>query len=1202
MEPNDSDVYVAKLLEQLEELKKKKARKLKKLKKLVHVQGKETASTSIENVSAPVSPLQSIQNHSVSTHSEEKENITDLNNSSSSFLNSCTHNVIHSAVKETCRSFIKTNNSSSSLNFESNSSNTCLDKSLLSSAVNILELPSKGAQNDHSENGCDSFSKHSIDKEKLGQNIKNTSVNNNILLVPMKKIQNNPSETGSDLFSENSTDNEILNQNMKDISGSFCLNNPLNDLEEIQRKMKKRPTSESGDSTENSAENKKKFKLSGDISDVTDICTKEVSEIKDVLNHNDCVFSDKTEQPLNGINGNSVTSSKTSDDCNEDSLSHNMTCFMSCSLFIGEEDDNINTNIRHSVKRRDFAELAPNLVSNVSNMVSLRNCINSMVSSSLTSEQNDIKKSESLKSRNELDLLNKHPSNILKEVKHNAESSHISDIALYSIKDLETIDSSVNAVQTSYSQELDNFCEVPDNLSNSTRISVEEVILPSHNSANRNSSDLSMSDKHTSFDSQKPTNIWPENEMQWENTENGNKVPEVKIECAISATKSVEDVTMKELVLPPQNTVVKNSSIPSKHDSQPSFDSPNPAEVWPDNEFHWDNADDGIEVIGNQTPSLLDSSVSHSHQTELNYKYVNENEIVSRESVNQPVALLQTIDISDNGLVDDALTADIDFNSSMSLEVSDTADSLLNESSKEKIAASVSSHNGHLMEEQNNHPDTNVENNTEVCVLDTEIFTIPETEFFESSHSNEVDTIIENKICLKQKHEPNSNHPISVSSKDEVLTGAATDSLQIFGQVTSNYAEKYNEVNFLNEQFSEALSGTLDQLHTIQETVLLEADDTQDLGNQKIFPELLTEKFSMERYPPSAKEIIGYSPSNVTLTHMFHSDIDEVVQNIKFVNFSHSSYIFIQHITWIQIWRQEENKDWSKVFFHEVGDNLQLKDVCCSTDNDYLVLVMLLKSNEMYCLQFLLFEKERKVIKLMEYTHWLKNKCSDNAVLLCGLEGLKFAVAQKNNERFEVFVHVFNCLEENPRLLTAVLGSTAGNLKSLCSIEKLPNALMGTSESTLYVWHVLEARLVTSVNLQSSDTFFIENCIWATIENGLVFFMAVCKADSSQSCELLAANLATGFCQKVMVYNLRPARDTAIFSDKIIKAIYKEPFLAVTSTEGAFLWCATKEYCCAALDEDAHATAVALHRDGDIVSMVIGNKAGCVHSYNINSS
>ncbi|GFR01941.1 uncharacterized protein TNCT_696911 [Trichonephila clavata] len=105
-------------------------------------------------------------------------------------------------------------------------------------------------------------------------------------------------------------------------------------------------------------------------------------------------------------------------------------------------------------------------------------------------------------------------------------------------------------------------------------------------------------------------------------------------------------------------------------------------------------------------------------------------------------------------------------------------------------------------------------------------------------------------------------------------------------------------------------------------------------------------------------------------------------------------------------------------------------------------------------------------------------RCPEDIVLLCGLEDLKFAIAQGNSEGFEVFVHVFNCLEENPKLLSAVLGSTAGNLKSLCSIEKLPNALMGTSDTTLYVWHLLEARLVTSVQLQSNELIAIESCIW----------------------------------------------------------------------------------------------------------------------------
>ncbi|CAL1296329.1 unnamed protein product [Larinioides sclopetarius] len=810
-----------------------------------------------------------------------------------------------------------------------------------------------------------------------------------------------------------------------------------------------------------------------------------------------------------------------------------MTCFMSCNLFIGEEDnDNIQSNIEKNVNCGDLVELVLNPEENMQKLASVTTCI---LSSPLISGQNDLKVPDSLDNSNVQIASSKHPSEILLERKCNAGSSQVSDIALHSIKELETTESPdflVNIGKTSDTQILDSLCET--------------VILP-------------------------------------EST---------KIESAATVIKPDEDLLVRKVVLPPQKSIDRSLS---KSDSHSSFDSQIPINSWPENEIKCEYAKVENAIIENLTPSLLDSSIILSHQTELKHKCVEGNKIVNGDYVDHPVTVIQTIDISDDNVVDDALTADIDFNSSMSLEVSDTADSLLNESSKEQIAASLISYNGKLMQGQNMQCDANDEGNTEVCVPDTEIFTIPETEFFGSSHSSEVDTVIENKACIKQEHGPISNNPVSNNPKYEILTGTITNSLQPFGQFTTNNSEKY-ESNFPNEQFSETLCGTLDLLHTVQETLMLEAEDTQDMGNQNI---PVTERFSIERCSSREKKNTEESNADVTLTHSFHSDIGEAVQNIRLIDFNHSSYIFIQHITWIQIWRQEDDKDWIKVFSHEVGDKLQLKDICCSTDSDYLILVMLLKSVEMYCLQFLLFEKERKVIKLMEHTHWLKNKCSDNPVLLCGLEGLKFAVAQGNEERFEVFVHVFNCLEENPRLLTAVLGSTVGSLKSLCSINKLPNALMGTSESTLYVWHVLEARLVTSVNLQSSDPLLIENCIWATIENGLVFIMAVCKTNSSQGCELLAANLATGFCQRVMLYSLRPARGSETFSDKNIKAIYKEPFLAVTCTEGTFLWCVTNEYCCAALDGDADVTALAIHRDDD-VSVTIGTRTGCVNAYSIN--
>lgn len=78
-------------------------------------------------------------------------------------------------------------------------------------------------------------------------------------------------------------------------------------------------------------------------------------------------------------------------------------------------------------------------------------------------------------------------------------------------------------------------------------------------------------------------------------------------------------------------------------------------------------------------------------------------------------------------------------------------------------------------------------------------------------------------------------------------------------------------------------------------------------------------------------------------------------------------------------------------------------------------------------------------------------RCSEDSILLCGLSGLMFAIAQ-NKEKPEVSIHAFISLRENPRLMTAVLGSTETPLCSLCKIDKLPNALLGISDSMLYVW------------------------------------------------------------------------------------------------------------------------------------------------------
>ncbi|KFM79105.1 hypothetical protein X975_08455, partial [Stegodyphus mimosarum] len=236
---------------------------------------------------------------------------------------------------------------------------------------------------------------------------------------------------------------------------------------------------------------------------------------------------------------------------------------------------------------------------------------------------------------------------------------------------------------------------------------------------------------------------------------------------------------------------------------------------------------------------------------------------------------------------------------------------------------------------------------------------------------------------------------------------------------------------------------------------------------------------------------------------------------------------------------------------------------------------MLLCNEQDHCLQFLLFEREARVIKVMEHTHWLKNRCSEN-VLLCGLNGLMFATAQ-GKESYEVFIHAFGSLRENPKLMTVTLGSTDKPVCSLCQIEKLPNALIGFCNSMLYVWHLAEARLVTAVSLQPMDFLPIGQCFWATVENGLVFFMTTCESEEEPYvCQLLAANLATGFCQTAMTYSLRPASTENISLKKITKAMYYEPFLIVSCGGDAFIWSVTDEYCCATLDGASDITAVTI--------------------------
>ncbi|XP_015903145.2 uncharacterized protein [Parasteatoda tepidariorum] len=346
-------------------------------------------------------------------------------------------------------------------------------------------------------------------------------------------------------------------------------------------------------------------------------------------------------------------------------------------------------------------------------------------------------------------------------------------------------------------------------------------------------------------------------------------------------------------------------------------------------------------------------------------------------------------------------------------------------------------------------------------------------------------------------------------------------------------------------------------------------------------------------------KVVDSLESSLKFQCCFQSEnINEEVSQLKVCYFNSSHYLFIQHQTWIQVWKQEDDSDWMKIFAHQV-DDLQFKELCLSQSESYLVLVMLLNSKQSkQCLQFLVFERESRLIKLMEHTHWFENS-ENQAVFLCGLEDLKFASAQGNQDGFKVYSHSFSCLEDNPRLLTTSLGSAADSLHSLCRIDKLPNALLGVSKTMLYVWHLLEARLVTSVHVQTENSASIEDCVWTTVENGLVFLMATHteEKESSKVCQLLAANLATGFCEVVQAYTLQPAKEISLLSNRKMNLVYSEPFLAASTEDGAFIWFIDDEYCCASLMSPNYSSIAIAPSRGDSFLVVVGCSGGCVNCY-----
>ncbi|GFR04372.1 uncharacterized protein TNCT_80231 [Trichonephila clavata] len=203
-------------------------------------------------------------------------------------------------------------------------------------------------------------------------------------------------------------------------------------------------------------------------------------------------------------------------------------------------------------------------------------------------------------------------------------------------------------------------------------------------------------------------------------------------------------------------------------------------------------------------------------------------------SIVPEVTSLNSIIVDEDIIDPDALTADIDFNSSMSLEVNDTVDSFLTDSEMR-----------------------------------------------------------ENSLLLQKEH---------------VIVPQNTESHSV---VKGNA-----EVVFLTLKYLPSLK--LCYLIHHMETILLESENTEELSDLKEFP--ISEGVCVESNSSRQYKCSDDFQSNIELIYSFHSNIGEAVKDIKLVYFNHSNYAFIQHITWIQAWRQEKNKVWTKIFSHKVGE------------------------------------------------------------------------------------------------------------------------------------------------------------------------------------------------------------------------------------------------------------------------------------------
>ncbi|GFQ67063.1 uncharacterized protein TNCT_35971, partial [Trichonephila clavata] len=755
----------------LEQLEELKKKKARRLEKL-KADIKRNILSSTENENCHDSPFQSIQNTTL----------------------------LHCSEKKLEKSSSKTNCCNST-----GSTHKCIQGTTIHTTENIPQIESNN-----------SHFKFESESTMVSENL--VSHKNSDSKVFLENKNNTYTPAVTDIFSDNSDCDEVLNQNIKVLQYSILLNRTLNSFEEKEQNMRKRSTSECNESTE-SRDNKKKLKMSENVPH---------DNVSDVL-------IEKNIESGQSKGSSNEECQVSTENYMEDSLSHNMTCFLSSDFLDIENDEKVQDNFKKYVDSEFFLKSHDSHNVNAQNMVSVVNCMDSMLSSLSPINQNDCKVSDdSPENVADSHCSSKKSYKTVQKFKRNNDNCPETDLVLGNNELVKT------------SKPRGSSCYILENSPFEVEKSgyASEKFIDTHNESSTIKNVTSNNLKCDSANAVKEDNM--------------------SHSCALEM----------------------NSSLPSVSKNCRSLDY---------HDFAIAAQCESEEVDENRTPSLLDPVTVKSYQMGMK----NEDSSIVPE-----VTSLNSIIVDEDIIDPDALTADIDFNSSMSLE--------------------------------NTESHSVVKGNAEVCIPDSEIFTIPETVLFDSSYGNKIVTLKE-KVCINNKQNCGNDKNNSIQNIDScVLTEyketssteiptsiqkkfiSVEDSLNICETI---YIQKYSKssINILpDEVFSETLYGTSNQLHTIQETILLESENTEELSDLKEFP--ISEGVCVESNSSRQYKCSDDFQSNIELIYSFHSNIGEAVKDIKLVYFNHSNYAFIQHITWIQAWRQEKNKVWTKIFSHKVGE------------------------------------------------------------------------------------------------------------------------------------------------------------------------------------------------------------------------------------------------------------------------------------------